>query len=133
MNRRAWRRVLVVVLPLALLSTGAWAAKPRQEAKPAAAVEPAMHQNIQDAFNEAGVEIMSPHYSQIRDGNRMAIPDASLPPGYAPPAFRVAPVTIRNAPKRKRVATFSCSRAVPSATMITRYWIPFPWELFTYR
>ncbi|MBW6503508.1 mechanosensitive ion channel family protein [bacterium] len=51
-----------------------------------------LHQNIQDAFNEAGVEIMSPHYSQIRDGNRMAIPDASLPPGYAPPAFRVAPV-----------------------------------------
>lgn len=48
-----------------------------------------LHQNIQDAFNEAGVEIMSPHYSQIRDGNRMAIPDASLPPGYEPPAFRV--------------------------------------------
>ncbi|PJB32076.1 MAG: mechanosensitive ion channel protein [Deltaproteobacteria bacterium CG_4_9_14_3_um_filter_65_9] len=48
-----------------------------------------LHQNIQDVFNEAGVEIMSPHYSQIRDGNRMAIPDSSLPPGYAPPAFRV--------------------------------------------
>jgi len=48
-----------------------------------------LHQNIQDAFNEAGVEIMSPHYAQVRDGNRMAIPDASLPPGYAPPAFRV--------------------------------------------
>ena len=25
-----------------------------------------MHQNIQDKFNEAGVEIMSPHYTQIR-------------------------------------------------------------------
>lgn len=48
-----------------------------------------LHQNIQDVFNEAGVEIMSPHYSQIRDGNRMAVPDASLPPGYEPPAFRV--------------------------------------------
>jgi len=48
-----------------------------------------LHQNIQDAFNEAGVEIMSPHYSQIRDGNKVAIPDSSLPPGYAPPAFRV--------------------------------------------
>jgi len=48
-----------------------------------------LHQNIQDAFNEAGVEIMSPHYSQIRDGNRMAIPDSSLPAGYEPPAFRV--------------------------------------------
>ena len=51
-----------------------------------------LHQNIQDAFNEAGVEIMSPHYSQLRDGNRMAIPDSSLPPGYEPPAFRVASV-----------------------------------------
>jgi small-conductance mechanosensitive channel len=48
-----------------------------------------LHQNIQDAFNEAGVEIMSPHYSQIRDGNRTAIPDSSLPPGYEPSAFRV--------------------------------------------
>lgn len=48
-----------------------------------------LHQNIQDAFNEAGVEIMSPHFSQIRDGNRMAVPDSALPPGYEPPAFRV--------------------------------------------
>jgi len=48
-----------------------------------------LHENIQDVFNEAGVEIMSPHYAQIRDGNRMAIPDASLPPGYTPPPFRV--------------------------------------------
>jgi small-conductance mechanosensitive channel len=33
-----------------------------------------LHQNIQDAFNEAGVEIMSPHYNSIRDGNTTAIP-----------------------------------------------------------
>lgn len=49
-----------------------------------------LHQNIQDAFNEAGVEIMSPHYAQVRDGNRMAVPDSCLPPGYEPPVFRVA-------------------------------------------
>lgn len=35
----------------------------------------AMHQNIQDVFNEAGVEIMSPHYQAYRDGNPIAIPD----------------------------------------------------------
>ena len=29
-----------------------------------------LHQNIQDQFNEAGVEIMSPHYDALRDGNR---------------------------------------------------------------
>ena len=27
-----------------------------------------LHQNIQDSFNEAGVEIMSPHYASVRDG-----------------------------------------------------------------
>jgi small-conductance mechanosensitive channel len=27
-----------------------------------------LHQNIQDRFNEAGVEILSPHYSALRDG-----------------------------------------------------------------
>ena len=28
-----------------------------------------LHQNIQDKFNEAGIEIMSPHYMAMRDGN----------------------------------------------------------------
>jgi small-conductance mechanosensitive channel len=51
-----------------------------------------LHQNIQDKFNEAGVEIMSPHYSQIRDGNRTAIPDEYLPKGYTSPAFRIFPI-----------------------------------------
>lgn len=48
-----------------------------------------MHQNIQDAFNEAGVEIMSPHYRAARDGNTMAIPPDYLPGGYKAPGFRV--------------------------------------------
>ncbi len=50
----------------------------------------ALHQNIQDRFNDAGVEIMSPHYAALRDGNRTAIPESHLPPGYRAPAFRVA-------------------------------------------
>lgn len=33
-----------------------------------------LHQNIQDRFNEAGVEIMSPHYMAMRDGNDTTIP-----------------------------------------------------------
>lgn len=33
-----------------------------------------LHQNIQDKFNEAGVEIMSPHYMAMRDGNESTIP-----------------------------------------------------------
>ena len=34
----------------------------------------ALHQNIQDCFNEEGVEIMSPHYMAVRDGNAFTIP-----------------------------------------------------------
>ncbi|MDE7397183.1 MAG: mechanosensitive ion channel family protein, partial [Muribaculum sp.] len=37
-----------------------------------------LHQNIQDTFNEAGVEIMSPHYYAGRDGNASTIPEAYL-------------------------------------------------------
>lgn len=33
-----------------------------------------LHQNIQDCFNRAGVEIMSPHYRACRDGNASTIP-----------------------------------------------------------
>jgi small-conductance mechanosensitive channel len=33
-----------------------------------------LHQSIQDAFRRAGVEIMSPHYRSIRDGNPSTVP-----------------------------------------------------------
>jgi small-conductance mechanosensitive channel len=33
-----------------------------------------LHQHIQDAFNAAGVEIMSPHFTSLRDGNPSTIP-----------------------------------------------------------
>jgi small-conductance mechanosensitive channel len=49
-----------------------------------------LHQNIQDAFNSAGVEIMSPHYKALRDGNTMAIPEENRGKGYEPPAFRIS-------------------------------------------
>ena len=51
-----------------------------------------LHQNIQDKFNEAGVEIMSPHYGQIRDGNQTTIPEQYLPKTYQAPSFRVGPL-----------------------------------------
>ncbi len=37
-----------------------------------------LHQNIQDTFNEAGVEIMSPHYFAGRDGSASTIPEDYL-------------------------------------------------------
>lgn len=52
-----------------------------------AAIYSALHANIQDKFNEAGVEIMSPHYKALRDGNQTTIPTDYLPKDYIPPAF----------------------------------------------
>ncbi|MCA9600656.1 MAG: mechanosensitive ion channel family protein [Polyangiales bacterium] len=52
-----------------------------------AATLSALCSNVQDAFAEAGIEIMSPHYVAARDGNTVAIPEAKRPPGYEPPAF----------------------------------------------
>jgi len=52
----------------------------------------ALHRYIQDTFNEAGVEIMSPHYAQLRDGNKTAVPDAYLPKEYVPRSIRVETV-----------------------------------------
>lgn len=52
----------------------------------------ALHQNIQDAFNEAGVEINSPHFTSLRDGNRVTIPDTYVPRDYESPVFQVRTV-----------------------------------------
>ncbi len=48
-----------------------------------------LHQNIQDKCNEAGIEIMSPHYTALRDGNRTAIPDNYLPLDYKISGFQI--------------------------------------------
>ncbi len=49
----------------------------------------ALHARIQDEFYAAGVEIMSPHFTSIRDGNTVAIPEAYRGIAYRAPAFRV--------------------------------------------
>ncbi|MFC6997466.1 mechanosensitive ion channel family protein [Rufibacter roseus] len=49
-----------------------------------------LHQNIQDKFNEGGVEILSPHYRAVRDGNQVTTPIDYLPTDYEAPAFRVS-------------------------------------------
>ncbi|HUO50880.1 MAG TPA: mechanosensitive ion channel family protein [Gemmatimonadaceae bacterium] len=48
-----------------------------------------LHQNIQEKFNAAGVEIMSPNYHALRDGNTVTIPAPQRPAGYKAPGFRV--------------------------------------------
>lgn len=37
-----------------------------------------LHQNIQDRFHEADIEIMSPHYMAVRDGNESTIPKGNV-------------------------------------------------------
>jgi small-conductance mechanosensitive channel len=59
----------------------------RAELQPAIYGE--LHRNIQEKFNAAGVEIMSPNFHALRDGNTVTIPASQHPPGYRPPAFRV--------------------------------------------
>ncbi|MGB0166585.1 MAG: mechanosensitive ion channel family protein [Luteibaculum sp.] len=60
-----------------------------QEAASAAKIYSQLHANIQDAFNEAGIEILSPHYRAARDGNMVTIPAEYLPKDYKAPSFRV--------------------------------------------
>nr|MBP7542918.1 mechanosensitive ion channel [Ignavibacteriaceae bacterium] len=60
-----------------------------REANTQAKVYSDLHQNIQDTFNESGVEIMSPHYRAARDGNLTTIPADYLPSDYVVPSFSV--------------------------------------------
>ncbi len=50
-----------------------------------------LHQNLQDHCNHAGIEIMSPHYGALRDGNQTTIPAHHLPASYHPPAWNMPP------------------------------------------
>ena len=67
-----------------------------------------LHRNIQDKFNEAGVEICSPHYAALRDGNAISMPEQYLTAGYKPAGFRLdrndgannASVGVKRAPSR---------------------------------
>jgi small-conductance mechanosensitive channel len=52
-----------------------------------------LHQHIQDQFNKAGLEIMSPHYARIRDGNKTTIPDQYLPKNDQAATFRMGPLS----------------------------------------
>jgi small-conductance mechanosensitive channel len=48
-----------------------------------------LHRNIQDKFNEEGVEICSPHFSALRDGNAVAVPNEYIKKDYRAPGFRI--------------------------------------------
>jgi small-conductance mechanosensitive channel len=52
-----------------------------------------LHQQIQDKFNEAAIEIMSPRFTAIRDGNMPALPEQYLPADGRPRGFKIMPTT----------------------------------------
>ncbi len=54
--------------------------------------------NVQDQFNAAGVEIMSPSFFALRDGNTVTIPPDQRASEYQAPSFRV---DIQAAPNRR--------------------------------
>jgi small-conductance mechanosensitive channel len=49
-----------------------------------------LNEHIQDSFFEGGVEILSPAYTSLRDGNRTAMPATYLPKDYDAPGFKVS-------------------------------------------
>lgn len=51
-----------------------------KEADQLAQIYSNLYQSIQDVFAEADVEIMSPHYMAVRDGNETTIPKSGLKP-----------------------------------------------------
>jgi small-conductance mechanosensitive channel len=52
-----------------------------------------LHQNIQDCCNEFGIEIMSPHYRNLRDGNTTTIPSNYLDKDFIAPPSNVKQVS----------------------------------------
>lgn len=49
----------------------------------------ALHQNILEEFNKAGVEIMSPNYFALRDGNSLTLPESPDRKNQPTPHFRI--------------------------------------------
>lgn len=60
-----------------------------KEANKQAVIYSYLHQNIQDCCNEAGIEILSPHYRAARDGNATTIPSDYLDDNYTSPGFNI--------------------------------------------
>lgn len=55
-----------------------------------------LHQNIQDQCFAAGIEILSPHYRAVRDGNTLAVPSDYYPEDYQAPGFRLTSLNSLN-------------------------------------
>ncbi len=69
-----------------------------KEAKKMALIYSDIHKNIQDVFNKAGVEILSPQYIAARDGNLTTVPSQLSPESRSPIDKIVDHLTGQNQP-----------------------------------
>jgi small-conductance mechanosensitive channel len=70
-----------------------------KEANAQATIYSDLHKNIQDVCNERGIEIMSSHYTSVRDGNTTTIPQDYHSSDYKSPSFSV---NLRDADTNKK-------------------------------
>ena len=48
-----------------------------------------LHKHIKNELHNAGIEILSPHYSAIRDGNVLTVPPENIPKDYVKTGFKI--------------------------------------------
>jgi hypothetical protein len=48
-----------------------------------------LHESIKNELHNAGIEILSPHYNAVRDGNVLTVPPENVPKGYVQPGFKI--------------------------------------------
>ena len=47
-----------------------------------------LHESIKNELHNAGIEILSPHYNAVRDGNILTVPPENMPKDYVRPGFK---------------------------------------------
>jgi small-conductance mechanosensitive channel len=48
-----------------------------------------LHESIKNELHNAGIEILSPHYSAVRDGGVITVPPENVPKDYVQPGFKI--------------------------------------------
>ncbi|WP_025742834.1 mechanosensitive ion channel family protein [Aquimarina pacifica] len=55
----------------------------------AAVIYSMLHDHLKNELHNAGIEILSPHYSAMRDGNVLTVPPENIPENYVIPGFKI--------------------------------------------
>ncbi|WP_160114737.1 mechanosensitive ion channel family protein [Aquimarina sp. AU474] len=48
-----------------------------------------LHENLKNELHNAGIEILSPHYHAVRDGNVLTVPPENIPENYVTSGFKI--------------------------------------------